>query len=606
MPLYPEDTYGLFLKSKTADKWERFGAKRRAGVLAPLFSLYSKNSTGIGEIPDIKLLADWCVQAGLSVIQLLPMNDAGFNFTPYDCQSTFALDPMYLRIDEIKGNKKHEAEIVKLKVKFPAGAKRVNYKVKGEKLRILFDIFSDFDIENKEYKKFKSANKFWLDDYAAYKALKDKYEQKSWTDWEEVYRLREEDAVKLFCEQESAAFEFYRWLQYELYLQFADAKKYCNDKGVFLQGDIPFLVSRDSADVWANQNYFKLNLSSGAPPDMYFAKGQKWGMPPYNWERIEKHGFDYLIEKVKYSENFYDMFRIDHFVGLFRLWTISTDEPDNTYGLNGAFDPPEEDKWKEAGQKILDAMINSCDMLPCAEDLGVVPVCSYETLLEYGIPGMDVQRWTRDWGNSYDYKNPGQYRVNASAIISSHDTSPFLLWWKEECGTVDALLVEKLCEENNFETGAVRKALFQPAAKNAARIRFKTELKSAEDVLSALNASRDKAWMFYDMFNEAAFEKKKFMYFTGCNDNSTEKELVKAALVKANETVSVFSIQLIVDWLSLGNVFDKWDIRDTRINVPGSVDNSNWSIVMPLSLEEMLSLEINGQIKEIVKKADRI
>jgi len=94
MPLYPEDAYGIFLKSKTADKWERFGAKRRAGVLAPLFSLYSKNSTGIGEIPDIKLLADWCEKTGLSIIQLLPMNDSGFNFTPYDCQSTFALDPM--------------------------------------------------------------------------------------------------------------------------------------------------------------------------------------------------------------------------------------------------------------------------------------------------------------------------------------------------------------------------------------------------------------------------------------------------------------------------------------------------------------------------------
>jgi len=112
--------------------------------------------------------------------------------------------------------------------------------------------------------------------------------------------------------------------------------------------------------------------------------------------------------------------------------------------------------------------------------------------------------------------------------------------------------------------------------------------------------------MFYDMFREAAFEKKKFLQFAGCNDGCADKELVKAALLKANETVSVFSIQLIVDWLSLGGVFDKWDIHDTRINIPGCVDNCNWSIVMPLSLEEMQDLEINGKIKETVKSTGRI
>ncbi|OPZ66415.1 MAG: 4-alpha-glucanotransferase [Candidatus Aerophobetes bacterium ADurb.Bin490] len=171
---------------------------------------------------------------------------------------------------------------------------------------------------------------------------------------------------------------------------------------------------------------------------------------------------------------------------------------------------------------------------------------------------------------------------------------------------MDALLVDKLCGENNFEPAAVKKALFQPASKSAARIRFKAELETPEDVLEALSSTRDKAWMFYDMFREAAFEKKKFLQFAGCNDGCTDKELVKAALVKANETVSVFSIQLIVDWLSLGDTFDKWDIHDTRINIPGSVADKNWSIVMPLSLEEMQDLKINGRIKEIVTSTGRI
>ena len=90
------------------------------------------------------------------------------------------------------------------------------------------------------------------------------------------------------------------------------------------------------------------------------------------------------------------MFRIDHFVGLFRLWTIKADEPHETHGLKGVFDPADESQWKQQGVKILDAMSSASDMLPCAEDLGVVPACSYEVLEDYSIPGMDVQRWMRD------------------------------------------------------------------------------------------------------------------------------------------------------------------------------------------------------------------
>jgi len=157
-------------------------------------------------------------------------------------------------------------------------------------------------------------------------------------------------------------------------------------------GDLPFLVSRDSADVWANKNYFKLHLTSGAPPDMYFAMGQKWGMPPYRWEEIEKDKYIYIKEKLKFAANFYNMFRIDHFVGLFRVWTIENNTPEEQASLIGNFDPKNKPLWKKSGEKIIDVMIQNPEMLPCAEDLGTVPDCSNKTLEEYGIPGMDVQR----------------------------------------------------------------------------------------------------------------------------------------------------------------------------------------------------------------------
>ncbi len=271
------------------------------------------------------------------------------------------------------------------------------------------------------------------------------------------------------------------------------------------------------------------------------------------------------------------------------------------------FDPENEDEWKEHGQKILDVMVDNSAMLPCAEDLGVVPACSYETLDEYGLPGMDVQRWHRDWGNTYKFKKADKYRVNSSAIISSHDMSPLNLWWQEECGTVDALLVQKICKENDFNYNDVYSHVFDPKTSNNMRLRFKEEFEEAEDVMKAMGKSRTDAWMFYDLFLEAANEKEMFLEHIGCSEAcaADSKDFTKQALQAVNNTKSVFSVQLLQDYLSLGDYFDDWDLKNTRANVPGSVDDKNWSIVMPVSLEDLLEAGINATIKKIHVESGR-
>ncbi|MEI7542768.1 MAG: 4-alpha-glucanotransferase, partial [bacterium] len=177
-----ENPYEYFLTSKTASKWKKFGAIRRSGVLAPLFSLFSAESIGIGEIPDLKLLADWCEKCGMSIIQLLPLNDTGFDFAPYSCQSTFALEPMYLRLNDIKGVEiiNFQQDLNSIKSKCAAGQKKVNYKIKKLKLKLLLKMFKSIKANDVEFETFKKTNKFWLNDYAVYKVLKDKYEQKTW------------------------------------------------------------------------------------------------------------------------------------------------------------------------------------------------------------------------------------------------------------------------------------------------------------------------------------------------------------------------------------------------------------------------------------------
>ncbi len=604
------DPYSYFLTSRSAVQWKRMGARRRAGVLAPLFSIYSEKSSGIGEFPDIKLLVDWCVKCGMSIIQLLPLNDSGFDFAPYSAQSTFALDPMYLRLESVEGasSKEFERDMAHLKGSCPAGAKRVDYRLKKIKLRTLRKIFSSFK-STPGFEKFCVDNGFWLPDYAAFKVLKENNSQKSWEDWEEKYKFVDKAALREFERDNIDEINFQKWLQYQIYLQFSEARQYANLKGVFIQGDLPFLVARDSSDVWANQDYFNLDVSSGAPPDMYFAKGQRWGMPTYNWGKIEKNGHDYLKEKIKFAENFYDMFRIDHFVGLFRLWTIKLDEPSDTYGLKGKFDPEDEGKWKEHGHKILSAMMEKTLMLPCAEDLGVVPVCSYETLKEFAIPGMDVQRWARDWGNTYDFKDPDRYRENSIAVISSHDMSPLAMWWEQEASTVDAMLVDKYCVEHGFLRENVIAGLFDMHVSTKIRLRWLSGVNSPEEVLRRLGKNRDQAWMFYDMHRESYNEKAQFWKYLGLPGEPAEKAdsvFIATALKKASSSRSIFSIQLIQDWLSLGSFFDKWDRADMRTNTPGSISDNNWSITMPLPLEAMLSMSINKEILGINRDSGRI
>lgn len=626
------DLYQHFLSAITRKQWERIGLVRRAGVCTPLFSVYSRKSIGLGELPDLKLLVDWCQKTRMSILQLLPMNDTGFNFRPYDAQSTFALDPMYLSLESLVGcdAEAFRKDIEKLRTQFPPGQARVNYGVKKAKLEVLWKIFytkktmsspnvsvgdprsGDLRLkscgDDEKFDQFLINNHFWLEDYALFKVIKEQQQEAGWEDWAPELRDKNPEALHKVAAERQNRMQFHRWLQWQLDEQFSDVKQYARRKKVFLMGDLPFLVARDSADVWSRQPYFKLDLSSGAPPDAFFAMGQRWGMPPYNWPAMEGHHFDYFIDKIRYAEHFYDMFRIDHVVGTFRLWTTSRSEPAETFGLNGLFDPPEERDWEAHGRKLLSMMVENTDMLPCAEDLGVVPECSYRTLWDLAIPGMEVQRWTKEWHTDFSFKLPEHYRPNAMAVISNHDTSPFYGWWVFEAGTVDEELFRRLCREKGMDFDALKPQLFDLARSQHHRLRWKSEIRDLNSFLGILNRPQDQVGDLIEMYRGSYDEKNHFWHYLGLPGEAEEapsSRLLKAALEKASLSASIFSLQLLQDWLDLGPLFphDAWEFR---INFPGTSGPHNWSLVIPLSLEEILECRVNDEIKKINELGDRV
>lgn len=605
-----KDIKDCLLNTLSRDKWERIGLKKRAGVLVPLFSVYSKASIGIGEFRDLKLLIDWAKLSGNSIIQLLPLNELGPLFCPYDSISSFALEPAYICLDETcrKDNKSIKKKINRLKTGFPVGKKYVDYGIKQAKLGLLREIF---DEENgsceKELKEFIETNNYWIRDFALFKILKAVHHGKPWYEWEEKYKSRNAGDLEVFSKEHVKEILFEEWLQWQLHKQFKEIKEYANSKKVLIKGDLPLLVSRDSADVWGHQEYFKLEFAAGAPPDMYCAKGQRWGMPTYNWERVAADGYKYLKEKLKNAQEFYDILRIDHVVGLFRIWTIPYNEPLENQGLRGFFDPQDENRWAEQGRSILSVMLNNTKMLLCAEDLGVIPGVCTQALNEFGIPGNDVQRWMKDWNVKHDFLDPSAYRLLSVTMLSTHDTTNWAAWWENEAGTVDEALFEKKCFERGIDYARIKGNLFDLARSRHGRLRWLDSLGSSDHLAAVLYKRREEVKDFIDMYENSYREKDKLWKQLNMPGEAQEKaspKVIAAVLKMTLESKAVFCINLILDWLSLSGLL-KGDPCQYRINIPGTISKDNWSLTIPIQLEELARHKVTKQVNSLVMSSGR-
>jgi len=372
-------------------------------------------------------LVDWCKRAGVSVIQILPINDMGSDSVPYAALSAFALDPVFLALDQVDavaGEPELSARVRQLADRLNA-AQRIDYQlVRGEKLDLLEEAFRQSrgpELQD-ALQRFKAGNP-WLEDYLSYRVIKEREGYRSWETWARKYASKQAlDAVK-----SDERYTFHLYLQWLLDSQFSRMRRYANENGILLEGDIPILVSRDSADVWRHPGFFKLEYVAGAPPDMYAEDGQKWGFPPYDWDSLKQVDCSWWRQRLRYAERFFDLYRIDHVVGFFRIWTIHQGAPN---GREGWFEPWDESVWGEHGRALLSMMLDSTSMLPLAEDLGTVPPSCRQTLKELGICGMKVQRWEKRWDQDQSFIPPAEYEPLSVATLSTHDSETLAGWWE--------------------------------------------------------------------------------------------------------------------------------------------------------------------------------
>ena len=410
--------------------WERAGTERRLGVILPLSSARTNTSQGIGDFGDLQRLVDWCQCIGATTLQLLPLNDAGNGTSPYSALSAMALDPAYISL-ELVGPLVDDADWlarVRLLARVLEQTKRVQYAaVRFAKEELLREAFGRCwsDLRGSEaYERF-AASCPWLDGYAAFRVLK---ERNGWASWEEWSGGRPAgDWIAELRSEAPAAVDFHCFQQWLAREQLMAARTYAQERGVLLKGDIPILVGRDSADVWKRPELFHLDATAGAPPDMYAADGQNWGFPTYDWAAHEAEGFAWWRQRLQLLQDYYDLYRIDHVVGFFRIWTIPLGEKT---GRNGRFVPEDEGRWGEHGSRLLQMMLSNCDLLPLAEDLGTIPDVCRRLLREMGIPGLKVARWEKRYHGDGSIIQPRDYPWLSVATSSTHDSETLAGWWQ--------------------------------------------------------------------------------------------------------------------------------------------------------------------------------
>jgi 4-alpha-glucanotransferase len=321
---------------------------KAAGVSIPVFSLRSKDSFGVGEFNDLKLLADWAKKTNLKLIQILPINDTTATHSwldtyPYAAISAFALHPMYVNMADVAG--KEHAELLKALKKRQKDLNdliELDYdevgKIKTAMLNVLYEARKHELADDAEYNKFFETNKHWLVPYAAFCYLRDRNGTSDFSKWK-LYSQYDKDAIEKYVSRKARHYDkmaVHYFIQYHLHLQLKAAAEYAHRQGVILKGDIAIGVYRYGCDAWMDPEQYHVEMQAGAPPDAFALKGQNWGFPTYNWEKMASNNFDWWRKRFVQMSEYFDAFRIDHILGFFRIWSIPMHAVE---GIMGRFVP---------------------------------------------------------------------------------------------------------------------------------------------------------------------------------------------------------------------------------------------------------------------------
>jgi 4-alpha-glucanotransferase len=539
-----------------------------AGILEPVFAIRTEEDLGIGDTDGVRQMIDWCHRHRLSILQTLPINEISDDNSPYNAISSLALEPATIAVSpshipdltpeafEQLAPSALLAELRRGPVNYPA--------VKALKRKLLeaaFEYFlrQHFDHETEralQFRAFLMENADWLSDYAMFRMLMEENGGfPTWDCWQLEHRgpRRARTWLLSLPEQRRDALMrrqlFFMYVQWHAFEQWQALKAYGTAKKVYLMGDIPFGVGRFSADVWANRSIFDLDWSGGAPPEKLFKVdpftkkwGQNWGIPNYRWDELRRRNFDWWRVRVGNIQKVFHLYRIDHALGFFRIysfpWTpdrnaeflplTEVEAATKTGGRLPGFHrfPDDTPKHRAANQAQGEELLRvvqeaSGKTTVVAEDLGVVPEYVPPTILKLGIPGFRIPSLFRDQDGRYS--DPKTYPRLSLAQPATHDHPPLAAAWAECWRAIDA--------GKNVET-------------NRRELRL-------------------------------------FMEFAGLEDAEPPREFTHQLHEAFTRTVLRSP-----SWLAVFQITDVFAMT-ARFNVPGSVAPTNWTYRLPYTVREL-------------------
>ncbi len=534
--------------------------KKMAGVLCPVFAMRTADDLGIGDTTAVKEMIAWCHQHGLGLLQLLPINETGPDNSPYNAISAMALEPTTIATTPAALPDLLPADFDRLVTGETRTALRsgpVRYRqVKALKRELLWAAFQRAG-QRKVVADFAKTNP-WLPDYTLYRALLDENGgNDNWESWPAAHQAPG-SVPKALLEKLTERRRFYAYVQWVAHEQWRDVRRFAETQGVALMGDIPFGVSRYSADVWGNRELFDLTWSGGAPPEPMFkpdeftAKwGQNWGIPLYRWDEHKKHKFAWWHRRVQQTSAIFHLFRIDHVLGFYRVFAFpwrpqenwqftDLDEAQAAKRTNGrlprffpfADDTPAHQQANCRHGEALLAMIREAagETVVVAEDLGVVPEYVRPNLAKLGIPGFKIPYWERN--PDYTFVAGKKYPRLSIVTPATHDHEPLAAYFRQLWNSHEAARA-KQDHHNAYIT-----------------------------------------WL----------ELQRFVQWAGGDENNVPREFTPALH-------EAFCRQVLASnsWLAIFMITDVF-AQEMRFNVPGPISESNWT--------ERLATTVNGLDKE--------
>jgi 4-alpha-glucanotransferase len=625
------------------------------GIAIPISALRSDQSCGVGDFLDLLVLANFCKEAGFEVIQILPINDTGFQSSPYSALSAFALHPLYVRLEAIPEASDFDGELQAAKIKYE-NLPRLKYQdVLNFKLDLLSRIFlknKKTILADKDLNKWVTANP-WVKAYSVFYFLKKQYAFCHWKSWPKLQNPTSKDIEDFWNEQYEECV-FYAWIQRVLESQLHGVAQAMEKMGVYLKGDLPILMNEDSVDVWASRGYFHLDSKAGAPPDMYSSVGQNWDFPIYDWDAMKKDDYTFWRSRLKQADKFYHAYRIDHVLGFFRIYSIPN--VDNT-GRLGYFFPAKyitiEDLHKAGFDKgrirwlavphiplseiqehfntKTDHIINTYLVRIGNEDLfNLKPEYEGERLIEAleeddKIKAMLV-RWHRDrallevspgkyhrvwtYGDSTAYKSllDKEKQVFEHLVKESEKASEHL--W-EKHGTELLSKMQKttgmlMCAEDlGVVPPCVPKVLKKLGILSLKIERWTRKWEEPETPYipvkefpllsvctpSVHDTSTLKGWWDFELSDEEKEKYVKHMQFSGSQYKEFSVELAEHIFKYLLETNSLLCMFPIQELFSLTTELRISNPEEERINVPATISDLNWTYRIYSSLEFLMNYE---------------